>query len=49
MDWGKKWLFDLNAGETQLVLLDQSNNNGSIDVKLDGSVLGENDLLRYWC
>ena len=49
MDWGKKWLFDLNAGETQLVLFDQSNNNGSIDVKLDGSVLGENDLLRYWC
>ena len=41
MDWGKKWLFDLNAGETQLVLFDQSNNNGSIDVKLDGSVLGE--------
>ena len=49
MDWGKKWLVDLNAGETQLVLFDQSNNNGSIDVKLDGSVLWENDLLRYWC
>ena len=49
MDWGKKWLVDLNAGENQLVLFDQSNNNGSIDVKLDGSVLGENDLLRYWC
>ena len=39
MDWGKKWLVDFNAGKTQLVLLDQSNNNGSIDVKMNGSVL----------
>ena len=41
MDWGKKWLVDFNAGKTQLVLFDQSNNNGSIDVKTDWSVLEE--------
>ena len=39
MNWGKKWLVDFNSGKTQLVLLDWSNNNGSIDVKMDGSVL----------
>ena len=39
MDWGKKWLVDFNAGKTQLVSFDQSNNTGSIDVKMDGSVL----------
>ena len=39
VDWGKKWLVDFNAGRTQLVSFDQSNNNGSIDVKMDGSVL----------
>ena len=39
MDWGNKWLVDFNAGKTQLVSLDRSNNNGSIDVKMDGSVL----------
>ena len=30
VDWGKKWLVDFNAGKTQLVLFDQSNNSGSI-------------------
>ena len=39
VDWGKKWLVDFNAGKTQLVSFDLSNNNGSIDVKMDGSVL----------
>ena len=39
VDWGRKWLVDFNAGKTQLVLFDRSNNNGSIDVKMDGSVL----------
>ena len=48
MDWGKKWLVDFNAGKTQLVLFDQSNNNGSIDVEIDGSVLEEISSLRYW-
>ena len=41
VDWGKKWLDDFNAGKTQLVSFDQSHNNGSIDVKMDGSVLEE--------
>ena len=39
VDWDKKWLVDFNAGKTQLLSFDQSNNNGSIDVKMDGSVL----------
>ena len=41
MDWDKKWLVDFNAGKTQLVSFDRSNNNGSIDVKTDESVLEE--------
>ena len=41
VDWGKKWLVDFNAGESQLVLLDWYNNICSIDVKMDGSVLEE--------
>ena len=41
VDLGKKWLVDFNAGKTQLVLFDQCNNSGSIDVKMDGSVLVE--------
>ena len=41
MDWGKKWLADFNAGKTQLVLFEGSNNNGPIDVKMDWSVLEE--------
>ena len=32
-------LVDFSAGKTLLVLFDQSNNNVSIDVKMDGSVL----------
>ena len=41
LDWGKKWLADFNAGKTQLVSFDRSNNTGSIDVKMDGPVLEE--------
>ena len=41
VDEGKKRLVDFNAGRTQLVLFDRSNNTGSIDVKMDGSVLEE--------
>ena len=29
VDWGKKWLVDFNAGKTQLVLFDRSNDTGS--------------------
>ena len=46
MDWGKKWLVDFNAGKTQLVSFDRSNNNGSIDVKMDGSVLEEESSFK---
>ena len=41
MEWVKKWLVDFSAGKTRLVSFDQSNNNGSIDVKMDESVLEE--------
>ena len=44
MDWGRKWLVDFNAGKTQLVLFDQSNNTGAIDVKMDGSFLKEKNI-----
>ena len=46
MDWGKKWLVDFNAGKTQLVSFDRSNNNGSIDVKIDGPVLEEKSSFK---
>ena len=39
MGWGRKWLVDFNTGKTLLVLFDQSNNTGAVDVKMDGSVL----------
>ena len=41
MDWGKKWLVDFNAGKTQLVSFDCSNNTGAVDVKIGRSVLEE--------
>ena len=34
--WGGNWLVDFNAGKTRLVSFDQSNNTGTIDVKMDG-------------
>ena len=46
MDWGKKWLVDFNVGRTQLVLFNQSNSTGSIDVKMDGSVLKEKSSFK---
>ena len=41
VDWDREWLVDFNAGKTQLFLFDWSNNNGSVNVKMDGSVLKE--------
>ena len=41
MDWGRKWVVDFKAGKTQLVLFDQTNNTGAIDMKMDESVLQE--------
>ena len=46
VDWGKKWLVDFNAGKTQLVSFERSNNNGSIDVKMDGSVFDEKSSFK---
>ena len=41
LGWGRMWLVDFNAGKTQLVLFDWSNNTGAINVKMNGSVLEE--------
>ena len=41
VDWGRKWLVDFNAGKTQLVSFNQSNNTGAIDVKMDVFVAEE--------
>ena len=46
VDWGKKWLVDFNAGKTQLVSFDWSNNNGSIDEKMGGSILEEKSSFK---
>ena len=41
VDWGRTWLVDFNAGKTQLVTFDESNNTGAIDVKMDECSLGK--------
>ena len=46
MDWGKNWLVDFNVRKTQLVSFDQSNNTGSIDVKMIGSVLEKKSFFK---
>ena len=46
LDWGKKWLVDFSAGKTQLVSFDLSNNIGSIDVRMDGSLLEEKSSFK---
>ena len=46
VDWGKKWLVDFNSGKTQRVLFDRSNNNGSIVVKMGGSILEEKSSFK---
>ena len=46
VDWGKKWLVDFIAGKTQLVSFDWSNNNGSIAVKMGGSILEEKSSFK---
>ena len=46
MDWGKKWLVDFSDGKTQLVSFDRSDNNDSIDVKMDGSVHEEKSSFK---
>ena len=46
LDWGKKWPGDFSAGKTQMASFNRSNNNGSIDVKMDGSVLEEKSSFK---
>ena len=46
MDWGKKWFVGFSEGKTQLISFDRSKNNGSIDVKIDGSVIAEKSLFK---
>ena len=48
VDWGKKYFDSFNAGKNQLFLFDRSNNNSSIDVKMNGSVLEKKSSLRCW-
>ena len=44
--WGRKWLVDFNAGKTQLVSFDWSDDTGAIDVKMDGSVFEEKSSFK---
>ena len=46
VDWGRKWLFDFNAGKTQLISFDRFYKTGAIDVKMDGSVLEEKSYFK---
>ena len=43
---GRKWLIDFNAGKTQLVSFDLSNNRCAIDVKMDGLVPEEKSSFK---
>ena len=46
MEWCRKWLVDFNAGKTQLVSFNQSNNTAAIDVKMDESLLEEKSSFK---
>ena len=46
MNWGRKWLVDINAGKSQLVSFQLSNNTVAVGVKIDGSVLEEKSSLK---
>ena len=58
VDWGMKWLFDFNAGKTQLISFDWSNSTGAIDVitlvllsvpgeKSSSKILGLSEKILY--
>ena len=52
VDWGRKWLADVNAGKTQLFSFDQSNDTGAIDLKMYRSVLVEKSpfkMMEFSC
>ena len=46
VDWCRKWLLNFNAGKTQLVSFDRSNNTGAIYVKMNGPVLEEKSSFK---
>ena len=46
VDWGRKWLVDFNAGKTQRFSFDWSNKTGTVDVKIDRSVLEEKSYFK---
>ena len=46
MDWDEKWVVDFNAGKTKLVLFDWCNNTGSIDMKMNESVIEEKSSFK---
>ena len=46
VDWGNKLLVGFSAVKTHLILFEQSNNNGSVDVKMDGSVVQEKSFFK---
>ena len=46
MNWVKKLLVDFNAEKTLLVSFNRSNNNSSIDAKMDGSFLDQKSSFK---
>ena len=46
VDWDRKWFADFIAEKIHLILFDQSNKTGAIDVKMDGSILDENSFFK---
>ena len=46
VDQGRRWHVDVIAGKSQLVLVEQSNNHCTVDVKMDGCVLEEKSLFN---
>ena len=46
VDCCSTWLVDFSAGKIQLVLFDQSDNMGDIDMKVGGSVLEEKSSFK---
>ena len=46
VDWSRRQLVDFNAGKTQFVLFDRSNNTSAIDVKINGCVLEEKSFFK---
>ena len=48
VDWSRKWLVDFNAGKTQLVQFDWSNNTDVTDGIMAGLLLRKNHPLECW-